>query len=99
MANTSRSAALCVRVDVCNGGGSTESDQGRRGRVRAAAKGEVAAVRGCDSRRRREIGGRPQRGAAGTALLLPAAHRRCPSLPFDFAVRQAELTGHLFLLD
>lgn len=97
MANTSRSAALCVCVDVCNGGGSTEPEQGSRGRVRGAAEGEVAAVRGCDSQRRRESGGRPQRGAAGTALLLPAA--RCPALPFDFAVRQAELTGHLFLLD
>lgn len=27
------------------------------------------------------------------------ARRHGPSLPFDFAVRQAELTGHLFLLD
>lgn len=35
--------------------------------------------------------------AATTAPCL--ARRHGPSLPFDFAVRQAELTGHLFLLD
>lgn len=90
MANTSRSAALCV--DVCDGGGSTEPDQGRHERER-----EVAAVRGRDSRGQGERREATARGQRGDSLALPAARR--PSLPFDFAVRQAELTGHLFLLD
>lgn len=35
---------------------------------------------------------------ATTAAPCLARHHG-PSIPFDFAVRQAELTGHLFLLD
>lgn len=54
-------------------GGGAQPERGRRERVGLAAEGEVAEVRGCDSRRWRESGGRPQRGAAGTAPFLPAS--------------------------
>lgn len=39
------------------------------------------------------------RGCRDSAVPPCLSRCRCPSLPFDFAVRQAELTGHLFLLD
>lgn len=63
--------------------------------VSPAVGTEVAKVQG-HSQRRQESGRGQREGLRGQHTAPCLARRRCP---FDFAVRQAELTGHLFLLD